>query len=53
MSKGRFLEFGGQYVPETLMNAINELEEAYERYSKDPEFLAELDELYKKYAGRP
>ena len=53
MSKGRFLEYGGQYVPETLMNAINELEEAYEHYSKDPEFINELDTLYKEYAGRP
>ena len=53
MSKGRFGNFGGQYVPETLMNAVIELEEAYNRYIKDPEFLAELDELLKNYAGRP
>ena len=53
MSKGRYGDFGGQYVPETLMNAINELEEAYNKYSKDPEFISELTELYKQYAGRP
>jgi len=53
VSKGRFGNFGGQYVPETLMNAVIELEEAYNRYIKDPEFLAELDELLKNYAGRP
>ena len=53
MSKGRYGDFGGQYVPETLMNAVNELEEAYNKYSKDPEFIKELDYLYKQYAGRP
>lgn len=53
MGKGRFGIHGGQYVPETLMNAVNELEEAYERYKNDPEFIAELDGLLKKYAGRP
>ena len=53
MSKGRFLDYGGQYVPETLMNAINELEKAYEFYSKDEAFQKELDDLYKNYAGRP
>ena len=53
MSKGRYGDFGGQYVPETLMNAVNELEEAYNKYSKDPEFIKELDDLYKQYAGRP
>ena len=51
--KGRYGSFGGQYVPETLMNALNELEEAYNKYSKDPEFISELTELYKQYAGRP
>ena len=50
---GRYGSFGGQYVPETLMNAINELEAAYNKFSKDPEFIAELTELYKQYAGRP
>ncbi len=53
MKKGRFLEYGGQYVPETLMNAVNELEAAYEHYKKDPDFVAELEGLYKDYAGRP
>ena len=53
MSKGRYGEFGGQYVPETLMNAVNELEQAYNHYSKDPEFIKELKDLYKNYAGRP
>lgn len=53
MSKGRFGEYGGQYIPETLMNAVHELEAAYAKYSKDPEFIAELDDLYKNYAGRP
>ena len=53
MSKGRFGEFGGQYVPETLMNAVNEVEEAYNHYKDDPEFQAELDDLLKNYAGRP
>ena len=51
--KGRYGEFGGQYVPETLMNAVNELEEAYNKYSKDPEFIEELNYLYANYAGRP
>ncbi len=53
MAKGRYGEFGGQYVPETLMNAVNELEEAYNKYKNDPEFIKELDYLYKQYAGRP
>ncbi|MBR2190015.1 MAG: tryptophan synthase subunit beta [Eubacterium sp.] len=53
MSKGRFGEFGGQYVPETLMNELIHLEEAYEYYKHDPQFNAELDELMKNYAGRP
>jgi tryptophan synthase beta chain len=50
---GRFGRFGGRYVPETLMNALFELEEAYKNYSKDPAFLAELDELLRQYSGRP
>ena len=50
---GRFGEYGGQYMPETLMNAVNELEEAYNRYSKDPEFQRELADLLKNYANRP
>ncbi len=53
MSKGRFGIHGGQYIPETLMNAVIELEEAYERFSRDPGFVAELDSLLKNYAGRP
>lgn len=53
MSKGRFGIHGGQFVPETLMNAVNELETAYNTYSKDPQFIAELDGLLKNYAGRP
>ncbi len=51
--KGRYGEFGGQYVPETLMNAVHELEEAYEKYSKDEDFIKELNDLYANYAGRP
>lgn len=51
--KGRFGEFGGQYVPETLMNELIHLEQAYEYYKNDPEFVAELDDLMKNYAGRP
>ena len=53
MSKGRFGNYGGQYIPETLMSAVQELEEAYKKYSKDPEFNRELDDLLKNYAGRP
>ena len=53
MSKGRFGIHGGQYIPETLMNAVIELEEAYNYYKDDPVFQAELDELYRNYAGRP
>ncbi len=53
MSKGRYGIHGGQYIPETLMNELIRLEEAYEKYKKDPEFCAELEELLNKYAGRP
>lgn len=53
MSKGRYGRHGGQYVPETLMNAVQELERAYEQYKNDPEFLAELQTLYHDYANRP
>lgn len=53
METGRFGEYGGQYVPETLMNAVHELENAYEHYKNDPEFRRELDDLLKNYAGRP
>ena len=50
---GRFGIHGGQYIPETLMNAVNELEEAYNFYKADPEFNKELTELFNEYAGRP
>lgn len=53
MSKGRFGLHGGQYLPETLMNAVLELEAAYKHYKEDPEFVAELIELFNDYAGRP
>ncbi len=53
MSKGRFGVHGGQYIPETLMNAVNELEQAYNYYKDDPQFNAELTELFNEYAGRP
>ena len=52
-SRGRFGKHGGQYIPETLMNAIIELEEAYDKYKDDPEFNRELTELFNNYAGRP
>ena len=50
---GRFGIHGGQYIPEVLMNAVNELEEAYNYYKNDPEFNRELTELLNDYAGRP
>lgn len=50
---GRFGIHGGQYIPETLMNAVIELEEAYNYYKNDPEFNRELTELLNEYAGRP
>lgn len=53
MSKGRFGIHGGQYIPETLMNAVLELEEAYHHYKDDPDFQRELTELFNEYAGRP
>lgn len=53
MRKGRFGIFGGQYISETLMNELIRLEECYEFYKKDPDFLEELDRLQKEYAGRP
>ena len=53
MSKGRFGEFGGQYIPETLMNELIHLEEAYDHYKNDPEFTAELNDLLNNYANRP
>ncbi len=51
--KGRFGIHGGQYIPETLMNAVTELEKAYEYYKNDPAFKQELAELFNEYAGRP
>ena len=53
MSRGRFGIHGGQYIPETLMNAVIELEEAYNFYKNDPQFNKELQELFNEYAGRP
>ena len=52
-SRGRFGIHGGQYIPETLMNAVIELEDAYNKYKDDPQFNAELTELLNNYAGRP
>ena len=53
MSKGRYGEFGGQYISETLMNELIQLEEQYEYYKKDAEFQRELKQLLNEYAGRP
>ncbi|HHU73525.1 MAG TPA: tryptophan synthase subunit beta [Clostridiales bacterium] len=53
MKKGRFGTHGGQYVPETLMNAIHELEEAYHYYKNEESFQRELNQLLQTYAGRP
>ena len=53
MSKGRFGIHGGQYIPETLMNAVIELEQAYEHFKNDPTFQKELNDLLTRYAGRP
>lgn len=53
MSNGRYGTHGGQYVPETLMNAVLELQKAYETYKKDPQFIKELQQLYHDYANRP
>jgi len=51
--RGRFGVHGGQYIPETLMNAVIELEAAYDRYKNDPDFNRELNALFNDYAGRP
>lgn len=51
--RGRFGIHGGQYIPETLMNAVIELEAAYDRFKDDPQFNKELSELFNQYAGRP
>ena len=53
MGKGRFGEYGGQYISEILVNELINLEEKYEYYRKDKEFNDELNELLNKYAGRP
>ena len=53
MKKGRYGIHGGQYIPETLMNAVNELEEAYNYYKNDKQFNEELTQLLNEYAGRP
>jgi len=53
MNNGRYGQYGGQYIPETLMNEIHHVEEAYEHYKNDPEFVQELDTLFREYANRP
>jgi tryptophan synthase beta chain len=53
VERGYFGPFGGRYVPETLIHALEELEEAYDRYKNDPEFVAELDSLSRDFVGRP
>ena len=53
MSKGRFGDYGGQYIPETLMNELINLEKAYDHYKNDSAFTAELDGVLKDYTGRP
>ena len=53
MQQGRFGVHGGQYIPETLMNAVIELEKAYEHYKKDPTFMKEFEDLLHEYVGRP
>ncbi|MGN0949931.1 MAG: tryptophan synthase subunit beta [Mitsuokella sp.] len=52
-TKGRFGKFGGQYVPEIVMPALNELEEAYKKYKDDPDFQNEFKTYLREYAGRP
>ena len=51
--KGRFGDFGGRFVPETVMPALHELEEFYTKIKNDPEFQAEFSRYLKQYAGRP
>lgn len=53
MTTGRFGPFGGQYIPETLMNEIQRLDKAYAYYKNDPQFQAELKDLLDNYANRP
>ena len=50
---GRFGEYGGQFIPETLMNAVLELDEAFHYYKNDPEFKKDFQNLLSEYAGRP
>ncbi len=52
-SRGRFGQFGGRYIPETLMNAVIELNDAYEHFKNDPQFNRELEVLFSEYANRP
>src|SRR5216110_1797712 len=52
-AKGHFGSYGGQFVPETLMHPLEELESAYDAVQRDPEFHARLDELFRNYSGRP
>ena len=52
-SRGRFGIHGGQYIPETLMNAVIELEQAYRKYKEDPDFVQEFNEMLATYVGRP
>ncbi|HSU88772.1 MAG TPA: pyridoxal-phosphate dependent enzyme, partial [Terriglobia bacterium] len=51
--KGHYGNYGGQFVPETLMHPLEELEEAYSEAQRDPSFQAELDNLFHNYSGRP
>ncbi len=53
MATKRFGKYGGQYVPETVMPVLNELEEAYDKYKDDPQFIADFKRILKEYAGRP
>ena len=52
-SKGKFGDFGGQFVPETLMFALEELEESYKKYITNNDFLSDLNNLANEYIGRP
>ncbi len=52
-SKGRFGEFGGRYVPETLIGALDQLQDEYLKAKNDPAFLSEFDHLLKHFVGRP
>lgn len=49
----KYGQFGGQYIPETLVNEIDSVSKAYDRYKDDPEFLAEFHDLLNNYANRP